>query len=77
MDRLDRPMRVRARIRQQHREAGAEVRPGGSDDSVEVVFDRAQASVTPGQIVAFYLGDVVLGSGIIECSAPAGDACPG
>ncbi|NLE67927.1 MAG: tRNA 2-thiouridine(34) synthase MnmA [Lentisphaerae bacterium] len=76
-DRLDRPMRVRARIRQQHREAGAEVRPGGSDDSVEVVFDRAQASVTPGQIVAFYLGDVVLGSGIIECSAPAGDACPG
>ena len=75
-DRPDRPVRVRARIRQQHRETGAEVRPLEREDSAEVVFDRPQMSITTGQIVAFYQDDVVLGSGIIECSAGGGAAEP-
>lgn len=60
-------LRVKARIRQQHREAPAEIIPG--DNSVTVKFDEPQMAITPGQIVVFYNGDTVLGSGVIELSA--------
>jgi tRNA-uridine 2-sulfurtransferase len=32
---------------------------------VEVVFQEPQMAITPGQTVAFYDGDVVLGAGTI------------
>lgn len=66
LDRLDEPIRVKARIRQQHKEADAEVSPLDRGDAVGVVFDQPQMSITPGQIVAFYQDDIVLGSGIIK-----------
>lgn len=61
------PMAVRARIRQQHREAEATVCLRlGQPSSAEVVFAAPQLSITPGQTVVFYDEDRVVGSGIID-----------
>ena len=56
--------RCEVQIRQQHRGAGAVVRPGEGKLTVE--FDEPQLAVTPGQIAVFYDGDTVLASGVIE-----------
>ena len=53
-----------ARIRYRSAEAAAKVFP--KKDSVEVHFHKPQRAVTPGQAVVFYLGEEVLGGGIVE-----------
>jgi len=63
-DRLDAPLRLRAKIRYRSPEVEALVRPLG-DDLVEVEFAEAQRAVTPGQSIVFYLGDCVFGGGKI------------
>lgn len=70
-DRLDRPIRLKARIRFLHKEADAEVSPMGNG-KVTVTFDEPQQSITPGQAVVFYEDDVVVGGGIIEKEHPQG-----
>lgn len=67
VDRPDREMTIKARIRQQHRETEAVLIPmvRGGQDCVKVVFERPQMAVTPGQAVVFYRDDAVLGGGII------------
>jgi len=66
-------LKVKARIRQQHREAPAEIRPDPSEPSaVLVTFDEPQMAITPGQVVVFYDGETVLGSGIIATSLHSG-----
>ena len=60
---LDRPMRVKAKIRHRHEPADAEIRMDG--DYAQVIFDEAQRAITPGQAVVFYQGDVVVGGGWI------------
>lgn len=42
-----------------------------SGDSAKVVFERPQRAITPGQTIAFYRGDVVVGSGFIETAGPS------
>lgn len=64
MDRLEEPLRCRARIRYRHREQPATVTPVG-EDRLKVVFDEPQRAVTAGQSVVLYQGDTVLGGGII------------
>ena len=59
------PLRAAARIRHRHREVGALITPLG-EHRVRVDFDRPQRAVTPGQGVAFYDGDLLLGGGWIE-----------
>ncbi len=61
------PMRLHARIRQQHQEAPAVVFPPREegDTGLEVVFDEPQLSITPGQTVVFYDGETVVGAGTI------------
>jgi len=65
LEKLERPIKVRAKIRYLHQEAGAEVTPV-NEDRVYVKFDEPQMAITPGQAVVFYEGDIVVGSGIIE-----------
>jgi tRNA-specific 2-thiouridylase len=64
---LKEPLRVKAKIRYNHREAAAVLDPeaGGR---VRVRFDTSQRAVTPGQAVVFYDGETVIGGGVIEKS---------
>ncbi|ADL07893.1 tRNA (5-methylaminomethyl-2-thiouridylate)-methyltransferase [Thermosediminibacter oceani DSM 16646] len=64
-DVLDDKKRVFAKIRYNFDEKPAQIMPLNSG-MVKVVFDEPQKSVTPGQSVVFYDGDVVLGGGIIS-----------
>ncbi len=56
---------VKARIRYRHRECAAMVFPEGKSRAV-VEFRSPQRAITPGQSVVLYLGDEVLGGGIIQ-----------
>jgi tRNA-specific 2-thiouridylase len=68
VDELHDSQRVKAKIRQAHREADAVVMSVANGD-VEIIFDEPQLSVTPGQTVVLYEGEMVLGGGVIESSA--------
>jgi len=61
---IDKPTRVEAKIRYNHKKAKALVTK--TDGGVRVDFDEAQEAPTPGQAVVFYDGDVVLGGGWIR-----------
>ena len=65
IDRLEKPMRVHAKIRYSAKEAAATIFPedGGR---VGVLFDIPQRAITPGQSVVFYDGEEVVGGGIID-----------
>ncbi len=60
-------VRVAARIRHRHEEAPATLTPIGSG-RIELRFDAVERAVAPGQGVAFYDGDLLLGGGWIEKS---------
>lgn len=60
------PLRTEIQIRYRAVPAPGEVRPlPGRPDRAEVVFDRPQRAVSPGQAAVFYDGDLVLGGGWI------------
>lgn len=64
-ERLDKPIRVCAKIRYRQQEQPAEA--WQSDDGrLHVRFDQPQRAITPGQSVVLYDGDTVLGGGTIE-----------
>jgi len=65
VERLQGAIKLKAKIRLQHREADATVFPL-EGNRARVLFDAPQISVTPGQSVVFYVDDIVLGGGIIE-----------
>ncbi len=67
VERLDQPMRVRAKLRYTPRFADAMLIP--TDAGAELLFDAPQRAVTPGQAAVFYSGDYVLGGGTIRGSA--------
>jgi tRNA-specific 2-thiouridylase len=61
------PSGVTAQIRYRH--SAAPVRCVSSDGAVgRVEFEEPQRAVCPGQTIAFYRGDVVVGSGVIDGS---------
>jgi tRNA-specific 2-thiouridylase len=64
-DRPQSPVRIKAKIRQNHTEEAALLIPL-DDDKIKVIFDSPQLSITPGQSVVFYDGDTLIGGGIIE-----------
>lgn len=64
-ERLEKPVKVRAKIRYKHEEAAAVVTPLTSG-RVVVEFEKPQRAMTPGQSVVFYRRDTVLGAGIID-----------
>ncbi|MSQ22687.1 MAG: tRNA 2-thiouridine(34) synthase MnmA [Dehalococcoidia bacterium] len=58
------PVEVRAKIRYKASEVPATLYPRGSEAVIR--FQEPQRAVTPGQAVAFYVGEELLGGGIIE-----------
>ena len=61
---LTEPIRVTAKARYRHIPQPATVFPE-ENGNARVVFDEPQRAVTPGQTVALYQGDMVIGSGTI------------
>jgi tRNA-specific 2-thiouridylase len=62
---IDQPRNVQVKVRLNHPAAEAVVFPA-ENDKIKVVFSEPQISVTPGQSAVIYLGDTLLGGGIIE-----------
>lgn len=62
---LEQPMEANVKIRYGAKEAPAILYPQ-SDGKVKVEFREPARAVTPGQSAVFYIGDRVLGGGIIE-----------
>ncbi len=72
-DRVPRePLEAEVKIRSRHAQAPARVRLHAASGGwqAEVLFQRPQMSVTPGQAAVFYHGDRVLGGGWIESRIP-------
>lgn len=65
VDILKMPVKADVKIRVQHKAAPAVV-TGIGDGKAKVVFDEPQLAITPGQSAVFYVGDVVVGGGVIE-----------
>ncbi len=70
---LEKPIRVKAKIRYSSKEADATVFPE-TDGRARVVFDVPQRAITPGQSVVFYDDDIVVGGGVIQQSLKSGKA---
>ncbi len=64
IERLTKPMRVKAKVRYKQKETDATITPLENGD-VSVVFDEPQRAIAPGQAVVFYDGDIVVGGGTI------------
>lgn len=62
---IDKPLRVKAKIRYNHKRDDAVVSRAGAD-CVRVDFDSPQEAPTPGQAVVFYDKGVVVGGGWIK-----------
>lgn len=65
IDKMGRPIKVKAKIRYNHKKAEAVVTRIG-EDTVKVEFDKPQEAPTPGQAVVFYDKDIVIGGGWIK-----------
>lgn len=65
VNRLERPYKVKIKIRQKHSAVDATVFPHEMNKA-KIRFDEPQISVTPGQSAVFYINNTVLGGGIIE-----------
>jgi len=63
-ERLDRPIRVTAKIRYSQPAMPATARQTG-EDSLLVEFDSPQRAITKGQALVLYDGDTVIGGGTI------------
>ncbi|MCH5207675.1 MAG: tRNA 2-thiouridine(34) synthase MnmA [Oscillospiraceae bacterium] len=63
VEKIDKPMRVKAKIRYRHTEQPATVIQ--VNDKLEVTFDEPQRAITRGQAVVLYDGDTVVGGGTI------------
>lgn len=55
---------VKVKIRYNHKETSACVVPW--DNKIKVSFKEPQFAITPGQAAVFYIGDTVLGGGVID-----------
>lgn len=64
LDRIEQPLRLRAKIRYHHAEQPCLVEQTGPE-SVHVIFDEPQRGVAPGQSLVLYDGEYVVGGGVI------------
>lgn len=63
------PLQVTGKTRYSQTEAAATLYPPDEKGLVRAVFDEPQRAVTPGQSLVLYLGDAVVGGGIIAETA--------
>jgi len=64
-DKLEKPMKVTAKIRYTAPEKEAIIIPERAD-SIRLIFNKPERAITPGQSVVFYDGDLLIGGGIIK-----------
>lgn len=64
IDHLSAPMRVHAKIRYRQTEQSATAYPDESG-KIRLLFDKPQRAITAGQAIVLYIGDTVMGGGII------------
>lgn len=64
VDRIQEPMRVKAKVRYRHKEQWATVTQP-DEDTLRVIFDEPQRAITAGQALVLYEGDLVVGGGTI------------
>ena len=64
VDKIEEPMRIKAKIRYKHKESQALVYQL-DDNNIKVIFDTPQRAITPGQSLVLYDGDIVVGGGRI------------
>jgi tRNA-specific 2-thiouridylase len=64
IDRLDRPLPVKVKIRLNQTAIDATVYPNQAG-KVKIIFKKPQLSVCPGQHAVWYSGDTVIGGGVI------------
>lgn len=64
LGKLTGPMKAKVKTRYSQEETAATLYPEG-DDEIIVEFNDSQRSITPGQAVVFYDGDIVIGGGTI------------
>ncbi len=62
---IEKPTRIKAKVRYRQVEQPATVTQIG-DDSIAVEFDEPQRAITKGQAVVLYDGDTILGGGTIQ-----------
>jgi tRNA-specific 2-thiouridylase len=67
VDRIERPLDVKVKIRFRHKQTDATVYPPDGDQ-IRILFKKPQISVTPGQSAVIYADDTVLGGGIITAA---------
>ena len=67
--RLERPVRVWAKVRYRMTPQPAVLEQTGAD-TARVVFDQPQRAITPGQSVVFYDGALVVGGAVIDQAGP-------
>lgn len=64
IDAIEKPIRIKAKVRYRHSEQPAIV-TSLSDGKIYIKFDEPQRAITKGQAVVMYDGDVVVGGGTI------------
>ena len=64
IDAIEKPIRIKAKVRYRHSEQPATV-TSLSDGKIYIKFDEPQRAITKGQAVVMYDGDVVVGGGTI------------
>ena len=65
VDKLERPHKVKVKVRARSAAVDATVLPHG-DDRAKIVFKHPQPAIAPGQSAVFYEEDTVVGGGIID-----------
>lgn len=63
-DKLEKPMKVTAKIRYSAKKSKATIFPI-ENGNVKVIFDKPERAITPGQAVVFYDNNILLGGGTI------------
>ena len=57
-------MKIESQIRYNSKKVKSQI--SFNDKKIKVIFNEPQLAVTPGQSIAFYIEDILIGGGIIE-----------